>query len=108
MSEGGGVIPFWSPDGNTLYYARSDGAGGGTYSAARIQRDPVPVVLSTDSLFTGRAYLAPFPGSGLHPDGDRWIVPQNVGSAGPEAGAEPERLIMITNFFEDLRERMGN
>ena len=106
-SEGGGDVPFWSPDGNTLYYAREEGTGG-TWMAARIQRNPVPVVLSRDSLFTG-PYNQPFPGSGLHPDGDRWIVTQNVGSADPDDGAaEPERLIMITNFFEELRERVGN
>ena len=43
---------FWSPDGNTLYYGRDDGTGVGTFMAVRIQRNPVPVVLSTDSLFT--------------------------------------------------------
>ena len=76
--------------------------------AVRIQRNPVPVVLSTDSLFT-RPYLQPFPGSGLHPDGDRWIVTLNAGSADADEGAaEPERLIMVTNFFEELRQRMGN
>ena len=52
VSEDGGFIPFWSPDGNTLYYTRPE-SGGGTFMAARIQRDPVPVVLSRDSLFTG-------------------------------------------------------
>jgi len=62
------------------------------------------VVLSTDSLFNG-PYNAPFPGSGLHPDGDRWVVASNVGSADPDAA---ERLILVTNFFEELRQRMGN
>ena len=108
VSQGGGGIPFWSPDGNTLYYARGAGGGEGTFMAARLQRNPVPVVLSTDSLFTG-PYNAPFPGSGLHPDGDRWIVRSNVGSADPDEGAaEPARLMLVTNFFEELRQRMGN
>ena len=108
VSQGGGHVPFWSPDGNTLYYWRNDGAGMGTFMAARLQRDPVPVVLSTDSLFTG-TYSQPFSGSGLHPDGDRWIVAQNVGTADADEGAgDPARLIMVTNFFEELRQRMGN
>ena len=106
VSQGGGDAPFWSPDGNTLCYTRSEG-GERTWMAARIQRQPVPVVLSTDSLFTGPYYI-PFPGSGLHPDGDRWIVAQDVGSADPEGSGEPDRLIMVTNFFEELRQRMGN
>ena len=104
VSQSGGEVPFWSPDGNTLYYARNDGAGRRTFMAARLQRDPVPVVLSTDSLFTG-TYGQPFSGSGLHPDGDRWIVSQNVGPADPEGDAsEPERLILVQNFFEELRQ----
>ena len=106
VSQGGGNVPFWSPDGNTLYYARGV-TGERTFMAARIQRDPVPVVLSRDPLFTGP--YAAFPGSGLHPDGDRWIAAQNVGSADPDEGAtEPARLIMVTNFFEELSERVGN
>ena len=108
VSQGGGLVPFWSPDGNTLYYARAEATGEGTVMAARIQRNPVPVVLSTDSLFTG-PYNQPFSGSGLHPDGDRWILAEDVGTADRDGGAaEPERLIMVTNFFEELRERIGN
>ncbi len=106
VSQGGGDVPFWAPDGNTLDYVRFEGRAR-TFIAARIQRDPVPVVLSRDSLFTGP--YAAFPGSGLHPDGDRWIVAQNVGSGDPDEGAtEAARLIMVTNFFEELRQRMGN
>ena len=116
VSEGGGNVPFWSPDGSTLYYARGDQldgpntgqlAGGCTctFMAARIQRDPVPVVVSTDSVFTVTSINEPSSASGLHPEGDRWIVAQTVGAAGPEGGAsEPERLIMVTNFFEELRQ----
>ena len=116
VSEGGGNVPFWSSDGNTLYYARGDQLNvpntaeppAGricTFIAARIQRDPVPVVVSTDSLFTVTSINEPSSGSGLHPDGNRWIVAQTVGTAGPEGGAsEPERLIMVTNFLEELRQ----
>ena len=73
VSQGGGDVPFWSPDGNTLYYGRPD-PDGATFTAARIERNPVPVVVSTDSLFTVPVSVRPFQGSGLHPDGDRWIV----------------------------------
>ena len=105
VSQGGGNVPFSSPDGNTLYYVRGEG-GERTWMAARVQRNPVPVVLSRDSLFTG-LYDIPFPGSGLHPDGDRWIVAQSVDAADVGA-AEPERLIVVTNFFEELRQVVPN
>ena len=77
VSEGGGGTPFWLPEGNTLYYARPPGL----FTAARIERDPVPVVVSRDLLFTVTlGIIPPFQGSGLHPDGDRFILARNVGT----------------------------
>ena len=50
--------------------------------------------------------------SGLHPDGDRWIISQDVGTLGGDVAAddnpEPERFLVVTNWFEELRERLGN
>ena len=109
MSQGGGQFPFWSPDGNTVYYWTLAGVAGGRdeFMAARIQRNPTPVVLSREVVFTGNYYR---PASDLHPDGDRVIVAQQAGvSATPDgAAAEPERFIVVTNWFTELRQRMGN
>ena len=108
VSQDGGAFPFWSPDGNTLYYWSLSLAGGvNTFMAARIQRNPTPVVLSRDSLFTG-AYVEE--ASDLHPDGDRLVVTQRVTTATVAEGSatEPPRLIMVTNFFEELRQPMSN
>ena len=101
VSQGGGAVPFWSPDGNTLYYAVPPGE----LRAARLQRNPVPVVLSTDSLFTRAPGFAPFPGSALHPDGDRFIFARTATTAVPGGDdLQPERLILVQNFFEELRQ----
>ena len=92
------------PDGNTLYYFTGPGQ---PLMAARLQRDPVAVVVSRDSLFTAQVAVRPFQGSGLHPDGDRFILAQNVGDA--EVGAsEPDRLILVQNFFEELKRLVRN
>ena len=106
VSEGGGSDAFWSPDGNTLYYARSPGV----FTAARIERDPVPVVVSRDPLFTvTQRIIRPFQGSGLYPDGDRFILARDVGTTDAAGGAAvPQRLILIQNFFEELKERVPN
>ena len=110
VSQGGGQRPFWSPDGNTVYYwTPTAGRAGGEdiFLAARIRRNPTPVVLSRDSLFRGN-YIQE--SSALHPDGDRLIVPQRLAfAAGSEDGpADAERFIVVTNWFEELRQRMGN
>ena len=107
VSQGGGVAPSWSPDGRTVYYWRSESQGVYTLMAAPIQRQPTPVVLSRDSLFTRRVFVpsAFAVAYDLHPEGDRLIVAQNVGSTALGGDAsEPERLIMVLNFFEQLRQ----
>ena len=84
------------------------GAGGDdTFIAARIQQEPTPVVLSRDTLFTGD-YVAG--NSDLHPDGDRLVVPQDVGATTAPQGAAPraERFIVVVNWFEELLDRVGN
>jgi hypothetical protein len=64
-------------------------------------------VLSRDTLFTGEYFNAQ---SDLHPDGDRLIVPQSVAAAeASESGAaDPQRFILVTNWFTELRQRTGN
>ncbi len=46
----------------------------------------------------------------LNAEGDRLIIAQDVGASADGNGAdfEPERFIVVTNWFEELRERMGN
>ena len=52
----------------------------------------------------------PTPGSGLHPDGDRFILAQDVsaGDAEEDAAAGQQRFIVVTNWFEELRQRMDS
>lgn len=108
VSQGGGASPSWSLDGNTVYYW-TDGEGSPALDmlmAARLGRDPTPVVLSRAPVFVVQYALSM--GSDLHPDGDRWLVlkrPSVV--AGDSAAAEPTRSIVVTNWFIELRERMG-
>ena len=108
VSQGGGRAPSWSPDGNTVYYWRNQSPGVYTFMAARIQRQPTPVVLSTDSLFTREMVTA---GGGnvvaydLNSEGDRLIVARNTtGTVSEGEAAAPERLILVQNFFEELRQ----
>ncbi len=109
VSQGGGQFPFWSPDGNTVYYWSVGGQTlpGDVFLAARIRREPTPVVLSADSLFSGD-YVRPI--SDLHPDGNRIIVAQraDVSATLDTAAVGAERFVVVTNWFEELLERVGN
>ena len=107
VSQGGGGHPFWSPDGTTVFYWIVSGAVDDVFIAARIRREPTPVVLSRDTLFTADYVAA---SSDLHPDGDRLVVPQIVGVAtGLEGVASgSERFVVVVNWFEELRQRLGN
>jgi serine/threonine-protein kinase len=105
VSQGGGSNPFWSPDGNTVYYWAPEVNGQDTFIAARIQREPTPVVLSRDTLFAGPYWQDH---SDLHPDGDRLVVPQDADVSTNPAGAASERFLVVTNWFEELMQRVGN
>jgi len=65
------------------------------------------VVLRRDSLFTGNYSRNT---SDLHPDRDRLVIRQFSASSVQSAGdvAEPERFLVVVNWFEELRQRMGN
>ena len=106
VSEGGGVFPRWSPDGNTVYYWTLFAGGESTFLAARLQREPTPMVLSRDTLFAGPYFS---PASDLHPAGNQVIAGRtNVATQQEDAASAPERFIVVTNWFEELRQRMGN
>jgi hypothetical protein len=111
VSVGGGTVPFWSPDGNTLYYSRNESAGRSSFFAARLRRGPVPIVERVDSLFTVAA-AQPFSGSGFHPEGDRWILASNATNNAADSvsrsSSQPQRLILVENFFEELRGLSSN
>ncbi len=50
------------------------------------------------------------PISALHPDGDRFILARN-GTAAAEPGgdaSQPERLILVQNSFEELKQVVGD
>ena len=111
-SQGGGVSPFWSPDGNTVYYwtngeAPSNGdPAPDVLMAARLGRDPT-LVLSRDTVFTSQYALSL--GSDLHPEGNSLVVLKRLVVAGSDTGAaEAARSILVTNWFTELLERMGS
>jgi serine/threonine-protein kinase len=109
VSSGGGRRPRWSPDGETLYYWRPlPGPAPDSLFAARVQREPTFAVLSTDFVLAGD-----YDGFNwdLHPDGDRFITVRlargGTTSGDTDASGEPERHLIVTNWFTELLASAG-
>jgi serine/threonine-protein kinase len=102
ISSGGGEEPVWSPDGETLYYRRGD-----ELVAASVATEPEFRVLGREPVLTD---LSQMPQQGysasydVHPDGDRFIFFR--GQLDPDFNPDVT-LYVVTNWFTELRERMG-
>jgi Tol biopolymer transport system component len=104
VSQGGGVDPYWSADGNTMFYMdRGRDQADIRVVAARLTRDPVVSVVALDTLFTIPASVRP---GSLHPAGDRWIAtPRTAATIVRDEEVPLQRLILVENFQEELRRR---
>ena len=98
VSPEAGIDPRWHPDGRTLYYR-----SGSQYVAVDVTTEPTFRVSVPRLLFDR-------PGYGqwdIHPDGSRFVVVA-PGEDSQVVASDPRRLVLITNWFEELRQRMGN
>jgi serine/threonine-protein kinase len=102
VSSGVGGRPRWSPSGDTLYYWR--GGAVDTLYAASVRRQPTFAVESIEAVFTGQWEQGD---TDLHPEGDRWISARAAGSGNAPGQVEPERFLVVTNWFEELRAALG-
>lgn len=99
MSPDGGTEPRWARSGRELFF-RSDTR----LVAAQIQTVPELSVVTLDSLFAQPPGL--YEGSNNHTtydidsDDSHFLM---IRQRDPEA----ERLVVVLNFFEELKERMG-
>ncbi len=98
VSEGNAIDPLWAPDGSALYYVappslmKVDVVTEGTFS-----HEP-PTALFAWAYDGGTRFNI---GYDIHPDGDRFLV-----AAGGGYGLGD--VYIVTNWFEELRQRMGN
>ena len=102
VSENGGQEPVWSPDGRTLYWWE-----GSDLRAAVVATEPTFAVVSRETVVSEprRVGEAGFRQYDVHPDGQRFVIVRFVG-AGEDPDVTP-RFTIVTNWFEELKERMG-
>ena len=103
MSSGGGVQPRWRPDGRELFYLTNDQK---TLISVGITLDPTFRVLRSPTALVDVeriAQVAP-PITSVYdvsPDGRRFIIVQ-----GREPPTEPTPIVVVLNWFEELKERV--
>ncbi len=97
VSNNGGVEPRWSWDGTELFYR--EGAG---FVNVSITTRPTLAVGSRRRLLQGNQYPSSpnHAGYDVHPDGRLLVL---VGG-----GINEIRLIVVLNFFEELKAKVGN
>jgi Tol biopolymer transport system component len=108
VTFGGARAPRWSPDGNTLYYWK-DGAVDDSLFSVAIERDPA-VAVRQPELVLAMNFGSNFGNWDVHPDGERFLVTVEDESGAATAGGEPSqtRFLVVLNWFEELKARVGN
>ncbi len=104
VSTGGGINPRWARDGDEIFYVNGDGE----MSVAEVSTSGGFRVGQRASLFDmdsrGIAYGSNYPSWDVTPDGQRFLVVQFL----DVSDALSSQLIVVENFFEELKERVGN
>jgi serine/threonine-protein kinase len=103
VSVGGGGEPVWAPDGSRIYYRQGD-----ALLATRVALEPDFRVLGRETVLSDLSGFARWEFSAsydVHPDGDRFVFFRTSGDA---AAGGDAALTIVTHWFEELRERVGN
>src|SRR6266550_4104894 len=97
VSTGGGARPLWSHSGNELFYR--DGAG--NLVAVQVKTKPTFAVGRRTVLFPAAAYASAFasPMYAVAPDDRRFLMVRIL------PATAPQKLIVVENWFEDLKAR---
>jgi serine/threonine-protein kinase len=114
VSPGAGREPLWAPDGSSIYYR-----DGTTFYAVDVTLEPFSVgaprvLFEYPRYFGGLNALWPLHRWDVHPDGTRFVLTEvrdgsdDAGEAtGPSPLQELRDVYIVTNWFTELRERLG-
>jgi serine/threonine-protein kinase len=108
ISTSGGMEPRWSPDGKELFYRNPSGDA---MMVVDIETEPVFEAGIPKELFRGPYYYYMGHNWDIHPDGKRFLMvkqPERLAEESTEesAATEPRKIIVVTNWFEELKERV--
>jgi WD40 repeat protein len=102
ISRAGGIEPVWGPDSDELFYRN-----GTDMMVVEMETEPTLAPGNPRVVFTG-SYRPSAVGRGrawdLSPDGEQFLM---IAAAGQATGTtEDLRLILVQDWFEELRERL--
>ncbi len=95
---------MWAHSGSELFFVDAEDA----LVVAEVEADSVFRVLRSETLFDTSDYIVS-EGTDLHdigPDDERFLMLRIAGLSGDTDGGG--RFILVVNWFEELRERLGN
>jgi hypothetical protein len=103
-SDAPGRMPSWSRGGTSVHVRVNTPR---IMVAARLQQQPVLSVVSLDTLFvTPPQMMVQLAPKSFHAATQRWIMAVSPDAGLDGAGMRP-RLVLVQNFFEELRRRAG-
>jgi Tol biopolymer transport system component len=105
VSTNGGIMPVWADDGRELFFVDDDRG----LVAAQIDTDSGFQVTEREILFTvPRGFRTSSDNIlfDVSPDGQRFLMARTPDLAG--GGGTPIQTMLINNFFQVLKDRVGN
>ena len=104
VSANGGRSPVWAHNGRELFFSDADGV----MAVATYRTEPSFAVESRDQLFSVSEYtgLLDWRAFDISSDDERFLMVSFVGRA--QMPEDSERIILVQNYFEELRERVSN
>ena len=105
ISTGGGINPLWGPDGHELFFRTREGH----VMRVAIDTEPEFRAGNPESIIAPGSYLVhPRDRSfDISPDGQRFLmIKQGAASDAEDPYAGLTRLIVVQNWFEELKKRV--
>jgi serine/threonine protein kinase/Tol biopolymer transport system component len=111
VSVGPGINPLWSPDSSEIFYHVRENI---VVKVMRVEVETEPIFNPgiPEVLFEGEYVASPDHPWDIHPDGKRFLMmkppEQPVEESREDVSAieEPPKIIVVTNWFEELKQKV--
>jgi serine/threonine-protein kinase len=110
--EGGGIVstdggygPLWSPDGREIFYRNGESVMVVAVGKGPIFEPGKPEVLFKGKYFSKNQSTASYPVWDVSPDGKRFLMVKETGSAASTAGGA-RKIIVVMNWLEELKKQV--